>query len=610
MMKQSTLKASNLQRLYKAGSDNLPDSKRMDSTTHRVSTSGDFKLFRFGIITVLFAVLGTCPFVASAQAPVSFKARASSTTVSIDENFQIFYILENASAEDFEPPSFKNFEVLSGPNYSSNVQFSNGKVFKREEYSFILKPGKTGTFRIGPATITTGNKKLKSNDLTIKVVNELPKKEAEGEELFVKIELSTDSVFLGQQLLLNYKVYTKVNVERYSFEKEPAYDGFYAEELDRFFSPTTTEIINDESYTTKIIRRLALFPLKTGTHEIEAAELNFIVSENRGFLFRRNVKNIKKRTQAVTVTVLPLPDGAPPTFSGAVGNFSFEARLQSNQLSVGEGTSLIYLITGNGDPKRVQPPVIPSNDTFEFYKPTIINEKIDSRSNGEFLQQIQVEYYLIPKLAGNFTLQPQFSYFDPDSRKYITLETEPLKASVLESSKPISANRENAEEEVSIRPPKKITSLKRKEDSFFNSLAFWTLLCLPVLFLLAVRLKDSLKSTYAGRSSLKKENLQDLLNIINNATHSSETDLNSAFSSINEAFRRFLIWKFSLPPGFSKVELQSALKRQAVDDELSAQLISLMEKIEYGVYSPVKSREQMLDIATETSRVMQALSQL
>lgn len=560
------------------------------------------RLTHFGLKAFIIIAIQCCSFIVQAQAPVKFEARASSTTVGIDENFQVFFTVENASEVDFTPPAFNHFEVLSGPNFSSNVQFLNGQVFKREVYSFILRPLKKGTYKIGPAQIKTANKTYKSNPVTIRVIEEPKAKPDEAEELFVQIELSDDSIYLGQQLILNYKVFTKVNVERYSFETEPAYNGFYAEELDRFFSPTTTEIINGESYTTKIIRRLALFPLKTGTHEIEAAELNFIVSENRGFIFRRNVKNIRKSTEPFRVTVLPLPDGAPASFSGAVGKFTFTALPESTSLKVGEGTSLIYLISGNGDPKRVQPPVIASNDTFEVYKPTIVSEKIDSRTKGEFFQQIKVEYLLIPKLQGSFSFQPEFTYFDADSTKYVKLKTTPILFTVQQSSQTNERSDTLTENQVPVLPLKEITCLKKKDATFFNTLPFLALLGLPIVILLGLWLKDLLP----GKSAKfpESENTQHLIDTINHATAQGTTAINERFTTVSSTFRRYLRNKFQLPAGFSREDLQNAFKQQAIDPTIAEQVQALMEQLEYGAYSPNKSEDQLRELAAEVTKLM------
>ena len=558
--------------------------------------------FFSGLYFILILCLISAASQTAAQSDVAFTARASSATVSINDNIQVFFTLENATAENFTAPQFRNFEILSGPNYSSNVQFANGKVFKREEYSFILRPLKTGTFRIGPATVKTENRTLKSNELTIKVVNAKKNLRKDSAELFVKIEPSEDTVYLGQQLTINYKVYTKVNVERYSFEKEPLYDGFYAEELDRFFAPTNTEIINGESYTSKIIRRLALFPLRTGTHRIEEAAINFIVSESSGFLFRRNVKNIKRATEPIDISVLPLPQGAPPTFSGAVGQFTFEASLETTTLKVGEGTALKYVITGNGDPKRVQPPSIASNDTFEIYKPTIINEKIDGRSKEMFVQQIQVEYQLIPKTPGNFFLKPEFSYFDPDSNKYVVLKNDPIEITVLPSSVYPPSNISNKKKDslATILPIKRIEDLKTKSQPFFNSFAFWTLLLLPVL-LFSVYLLIPGKS---ANSSQNPENIQDLLNSVKTLPSATGTDLDEGFSKLSEIFRKYLILKFALPKGFSRQNLESALLENNVEQSLRTEIISLLNQVELGTYSPLKTIEEYQQLASKVADAM------
>lgn len=545
-----------------------------------------------------------------AQNSVNFKARASSSIVGIEENFQVFYTLENATAEDFTPPSFYNFEVLSGPNLSSHVQFYNGQVYKQEEYSFILRPLKAGKYNIAPAKVKIHNKTLKSNGLTVVVVSKSSKENPSGVELFVKVELSNDTIYLGQQLLLNYKVYTKLNVERYSFEKEPDYSGFYAEEIDRFYSPAVTEIVNDESYTTKIIRKLALFPLQTGTHQIDAAKINFLIFENRGLFFNRNVRNIREETKPVAITVLPLPTGAPPTFSGAVGKFNFDANIESTNLKVGEGTSLNFIITGNGDPKRVIPPILPSNDTFEVYVPNIVYERVEGGSEGELLQQIQAQYFVIPKISGVFSLTPEFCYFDSDAKKYVALKKDPIHLKVHESID-LQANLLQQKFRLpQIRPLKQISAFKSSKFIFFNSLLFWFLLIFPLAALFSKKVIRLLHIGNQKHNDANLENIQLLLKEIRTHDYSDNVSIKNDFTKLHEAFRKYLIIKLGLSNGFSKQELEEALNQNTASPQLKTAIFTTLEQLSIGAYSPWISETDLKDATEKVASTLMKIKEL
>jgi len=112
----------------------------------------------FVVIFLSLFILGTGNLFAQS---VSFTATAK-TTVRVGENFQLNYKV-NAEGKGFNGPNISNFQVLSGPNTSTNssVQIINGKVTSKADYVFayILRATSEGTFTIPPAIITVAGKK-------------------------------------------------------------------------------------------------------------------------------------------------------------------------------------------------------------------------------------------------------------------------------------------------------------------------------------------------------------------------------------------------------------------------------------------------------------------
>lgn len=102
-------------------------------------------------------------------AEITFIASVNKNPVGTNEQFSITYTL-NTQGSNFQAPTFRDFNVLSGPNQSTSMQFINGNMSQSVSFTYYLTANSEGTFRIDPATITVNGGKVKSNTLTINVV--------------------------------------------------------------------------------------------------------------------------------------------------------------------------------------------------------------------------------------------------------------------------------------------------------------------------------------------------------------------------------------------------------------------------------------------------------
>ena len=115
---------------------------------------------------------------------------------------------------------------------------------------YNLKANKSGKYKIGSATAKINGKILKTKPFSIEVVkkkNLPPGTAAAGEEFFVRVEPSTTIARIGQQITVDYKLYTKVNIESYDMGADPNYNGFFAQDIRRFSYRTMQEEINGEN---------------------------------------------------------------------------------------------------------------------------------------------------------------------------------------------------------------------------------------------------------------------------------------------------------------------------------------------------------------------------
>ena len=104
-----------------------------------------------------------------AQDQVQFTLSVSSDSVLLGHYLQVSFTLENAQGQDFAGPEFQDFDLLSGPNMSTNVQITNGNMRQTIRYQYYIKPRMEGLYYIEPASIRVGERILETAPLPIKV---------------------------------------------------------------------------------------------------------------------------------------------------------------------------------------------------------------------------------------------------------------------------------------------------------------------------------------------------------------------------------------------------------------------------------------------------------
>lgn len=109
-------------------------------------------------------------FLAKAQ-DISFKAIASKTTVGINSRFSVEFKVENAQANDFEAPDFKDFVVVGGPSTNSSVTIINGKMSQTMSYVYYLQAKTKGSFAIKSAKVILNDKEYKTDKIKIEVTD-------------------------------------------------------------------------------------------------------------------------------------------------------------------------------------------------------------------------------------------------------------------------------------------------------------------------------------------------------------------------------------------------------------------------------------------------------
>lgn len=115
-------------------------------------------------------MLGALVLAEAQESDPKFTLTLSSDSILLGNYFIAKFTLENAEGSNFLPPQFEHFEIVAGPNQSSEFNMINGVVSQKLSYTYYLKPFDIGNFYIEPATIDAADQVLESDPYEVMVL--------------------------------------------------------------------------------------------------------------------------------------------------------------------------------------------------------------------------------------------------------------------------------------------------------------------------------------------------------------------------------------------------------------------------------------------------------
>jgi hypothetical protein len=571
--------------------------------------------------------------VAQAQ-EASFTSSVSKNRIVVGEQFQLSFSI-NTNASNFNAPDLSNFVVYSGPNQSSSMQIINGSVSQTISISYVLAAKKEGKFSIGAANIQVGNKLLNTKPITIEVGKGNGQSNQQGSgnnaaknsnsaypedvesNIFMRATVSKSKVYQGEQLLVTYKVYTRLNIVDNALSKAPSFNGFWSEEVP---NPTRqselhSEVLDGIQYQVAEIKKTILIPQRSGKLTIDPLEMEVVTrvkskSKNNNFFdqfFGGGYQDVKLSiaSKQIIVEVMPLPEkGKPENFNGAVGQLSIEASIKNNELKTDEGCNLTYTISGKGNLKLLEAFKLKLPADIETYDPKII-DKINVSIDGVKGSRT-FDYLLIPRYAGNYTVPAlPFSYFDPQKGQYVNLPGPDfvLKVAKGAGGDAMAISRGTEKEDVKqlgndIRYIKTNTPIfTDKQNALFGSEVFWVLLIIPaILYFLFFIWFRKYKKDYADTQGTKKRKANSMaqkqLKLANEFLQKNE--YNPFFDEVFKAIYGYIANKLSLSPAdLNKDKIKTQLEAKSIASSTITQLLELIETCEFARFAPVKDDQKM-----------------
>ncbi len=554
-------------------------------------------------------------------AQIKFELSADAKQVLVGEYLTVTYTIFNAKGSNLIPPSFDGFKRMGAPSQSFQSRSINGRTTIQTAYSFVLLAQKTGSYKIGSAKISAQGKQYESNTLIIEVL-ERKSRPADQETLnpvYVNLELSTDTAYLGQQVLLDYKLYTTVNVRNFDIRFEPEYENAYAVNIPTYNNfPNQREIINGESYVTKVMKRVALFPMQFGIVVLEPATINLGIEyddpKSRSFFFRSKLKMERIQTNEASITILPLPDNAPIDFNGAVGDYAMRSYIKQRTCKTNEALSMIMTITGTGDEKRLLHPELDFGPAFDIYDPKVMTANNDI--TGPIIKATkQLEYLIVPKQAGDYTLNPSFSYFNPDSAKYMTIKNE-IPVRVLQGSGTIAskipANIEKGKED--IRFIHTTFNLKSHRKTFFGSVLHYIFLAIPIVALsIGVLYKRHLVNEgNLDMSVIKKRRARKIAfqRLAQADVFKKEQNARNFYDEISKASLGYVSDKYNIPSSeLSKTNIKETIFRQGHSEIIQDRFLQVLNTCEMALFAGQTSAKNLEDVYQEAVELIASMEE-
>lgn len=361
-----------------------------------------------------------------------FTAQTNTRQVQVGESFRVKFIMKKRGS-DFQPPDFAGFKQLSGRNVSMSTTMDASGTHFTLTYSYILEGREPGEFTIGPAFATIEGETHRTEPINITVKPRQTSSSSGGqqdkpERLLLRPLVSDREVYVGEPLYAHYRLYFKDQIGQPQISEEPRFDGFYRRSIKQDRIRTQSERYQGQRYTAGDLRQMVLIPQRPGKLEPGTLELEVAVNEATGQRdwFGRPITRTRQRTLRKTfppIQVKPLPQNKQPaSFSGGVGQFSFEARLSRQELTTDESLTLTLEVKGKGNIALLELPQPEFPEAFEAFDPET-DQKVQVGSYG-MRGRKSAEYLLVPRYSGTYKLAPiRFSYFDPQAQRYQTISS-------------------------------------------------------------------------------------------------------------------------------------------------------------------------------------------
>ncbi len=409
----------------------------------------------FGFFSKFLGCFGGLAFlIPCAFAETTLVAEMNRATTSLDESVLFSVELstdENGKVGDGEPtfdsPDFDILSTQEGQTSRTMITTSGLRLSLTLQRSYILRPKRTGVLTIRSIQWKSGGRSFSAPNVTIHVTPSgqgtapPPRyggagagmrgagKPSNARSFFIRADVSAQSPYVGQQVIVSYYLFQRVVVSSPEMKKYPALEGFLKEELEMPIIRSGLKdfqmvVVDGVSYRRSLLMRYAAYPLKAGPAKVDSTTMTaryFSQADSFGSQFGNLFQMFGMGSQQeqtvssepITLQVRELPPASSDSFKGGVGEFSIDSAADKTELKTGDALQLIVKIEGRGNLSSIEAPKVEWPGGFESY-----DVKATSKSTGGYGQRV-FTYTVVPKKPGEFQVPGvTATWFNPSLEKY------------------------------------------------------------------------------------------------------------------------------------------------------------------------------------------------
>ena len=518
------------------------------------------------------------------------------------------------------------------PIANATIQFSgssqqhsivNGTSSSSVVHQYTVQPNAAGTVEIPGLAVEVDGKRLVSNPVTLRVGKGLELSEIG----FVKVVTPKPDYYLGETFPVDVKFYFRQSPQDVAANPVLRMDGFTIDQQGK--RQSGQERIGADIYGV-VTWRLSLTPVKTGELRLGPAEVETIFvlqSRNRNrdpfARFFGNGGEQRRLTFASETNTLrvmaPPAAGRPAGFNGAVGRFTLALTASPTNVSVGDPVTVRLKVRGRGNFRALRLPDFPPGKGFQSYAGTNSFEPTDELG----LEGVKTfEQVLVPE-HGDITevAWPPFSFWNPDAKRYETLDERPVplkvRGSLAAQVQPVG-NIPSASSSPASRPvANEFRPLATRIGAWSGTRApvvqqpwFIGLLALPptayLALVVALRIRSRPRDTSRTVRQRQEQSAVEALRTLSTPARAGDAEAFSA--ALNRAVQERLALTLGGPAGaFTADVVETRLVRDGFPDEDAERLRRIFAALDLARYSRNATGSELESLRTDAEAVEAAL---
>lgn len=369
-------------------------------------------------------------------------------SLTADDSLTITLTLDGPLASvDVPSIPVQNLVIDGEPSVSTEFAWINGRTSRRRVLRYVAHPRNAGVASVGPLTlrdsagvavtfpaipISVGaDLTIGSNDPAT-LMRELI---ATGRDpIFIVAQADKSNVFEREEIVVSWTLYTAETIRQYSLGQIPKLADFWTEELDVHAEEPQQIVLGGVAVQKMIIRRAALFPLRSGTliigpMAVHASVMKPVSSGDPFGIFEGVMSDVHRQSEPIAANAKAIPPGPPVIGVAPLMN------LTCGRPSQRSGGPVVFDVTlsGRANLRAVQAPAMQSRLDGNLQ---VVDRGINVYPvDRDAWMTRRWRYLIFPAQAGALQIPPLFTTFmtPAGERRELRCEAKTLEVSAATS---------------------------------------------------------------------------------------------------------------------------------------------------------------------------------